>query len=79
MPPENRNDSGPSFVAENKHGRLFVWVSGTCLLGREGPMSQVVSSKQPKHGLTQELSFSRISESNRLHIYPMWDLGIDTR
>ena len=25
--------------------------------------SQVVSSKQPKLGLTQELSFSRISES----------------
>ena len=36
--------------------------------------SQVVPSKQPKLGLMQELSFSRISESQVTHLPPVWDL-----
>ena len=46
--------------------------------------SQVVSSKQPKLGLTQELSFSRISESTTRYTFTpcvgSFTLpGIDTR
>ena len=52
-------------------------ILGTVLLRRDlkccscDLMSQVVSSKQQKLGLTQELSFSRISESYRLQLYPL--------
>ena len=47
-------------------------------------ISQVVSSKQPKRELTQELSFSRISESTTGYIFTpcvrsFTSPGIDTR